>query len=154
MFSQVFGELHYDYLWEGKIRIYIFGKEVEVKLDINDEDELGISKMQEDTFLRFREKGTEVDNEIQEAIYQYYQDIIENRREEIDPCVLESLPKINTPLEMSKLVVPVQCCIPEVEDEREIVLLFNCKWNFDAGLGIKLVNEEIVKVGIQSEVLF
>ena len=28
-----------------------------------------------------------------------------------------------------------------------------CKWNFDAGLGVKLVNEDIVKVGIQSEVL-
>lgn len=36
---------------------------------------------------------------------------------------------------------------------REIVLLFKCKWNFDAGLGVKLVNEDIVKVGIQSEVL-
>ena len=35
----------------------------------------------------------------------------------------------------------------------QIVLLFKCKWNFDAGLGVKLVNEDIVKVGIQSEVL-
>ena len=154
MLSQVFGELKYDYLWEGKIRIFIYGKEVEVKLDIDDEAEQGISKMQENSFLRFKEKETEVDNKIQEAIFLYYQDIIDNRREEIDPCMLESLPKIKTPLEMSQIVFPVQCCIPEIEDDRELVLLFECKWNFDAGLGVKLVNEDVVKVGIQSEVLF
>lgn len=153
MLSQVFGELKYDYLWEGKIKIFIYRKEVEVKLDIEDGAEQGISKIQEDSFLRFMEKKTEVDNKIQEAIYLYYQDIIDNRREEIDPCMLESLPKIKTPFEMSQLVFPVQCCIPEIEDDREIVLLFKCKWNFDAGLGVKLVNENIVKVGIQSEVL-
>ena len=153
MVSQVFGELKYDYLWEGKIRIFIYGKEVEVKLDIEDEDEQGISKIQEESFSRFRERKLEIDNKIQKAIFSYYQDIINNRREEIDPCIIESLPEIKTAFEMSKLVFPIQCCIPEIEDNREIVLLFKCKWNFDAGLGVKLVNEDIVKVGIQSEVL-
>ena len=56
MLSQVFGELKYDYLWEGKIKIFIYRKEVEVKLDIEDEAEQGISKIQEDSFLRFMEK--------------------------------------------------------------------------------------------------
>lgn len=50
MLSQVFGELKYDYLWEGKIKIFIYRKEVEVKLDIEDEAEQGISKIQEDSF--------------------------------------------------------------------------------------------------------
>ena len=103
--------------------------------------------------MRFRERKLEIDNKIQKAIFSYYQDIINNRREEIDPCIIESLPEIKTAFEMSKLVFPIQCCIPKIEDNREIVLLFKCKWNFDAGLGVKLVNEDIVKVGIQSEVL-
>lgn len=46
-----------------------------------------------------------------------------------------------------------QLCIPEIEEDREIILLFTCKWNYEHGLGVKIVNEKIVKVGIQEEVL-
>ena len=77
----------------------------------------------EESFLRFRERKLEIDNKIQKAIFSYYQDIINNRREEIAPCIIESLPEIKTAFEMSKLVFPIQCCIPEIEDNREIVLL-------------------------------
>ena len=72
MVSQVFGELKYDYLWEGKIRIFIYGKEVEVKLDIEDEDEQGISKIQEESFSRFRERKLEIDNKIQKLREQWF----------------------------------------------------------------------------------
>ena len=54
---------------------------------------------------------------------------------------------------MSELVKLQQLCIPEIEEDREIILLFTCKWNYEHGLGVKIVNEKIVKVGIQEEVL-
>lgn len=153
MFSKVFGELNYDFIWEGEVSIQLFGKEYFIKLDINDEDEIGITKLQEDSFLAYKDKECELEEKIREAIFQYYTEICTIRREEIDANILDKLPVIRVSADMEKLISPVQFCIPELEENREVILLFDCKWNYNAGMGVKIVNEEVVRVGIQNDVL-
>lgn len=153
MFSKVFGKLSYDFVWEGEINVKLYGKEYLVKLDINDEDEIGVTKLQEESFLAYKDKEYELGEKIQEAIFQYYTEICTLRREEIDANVLDKLPQISVSADMEKLISPVQFCIPELEENREVILLFDCKWNYNAGMGIKIVNEKVVRVGIQNDVL-
>lgn len=41
----------------------------------------------------------------------------------------------------------------DMTNDREIDILFEGTWNFDLGMGIRIVNEKVTKVGVQNEVL-
>ena len=54
---------------------------------------------------------------------------------------------------MEKLITPIKLCIPELDNDREVDILFECTWDFDLGMGIRIVNEKVTKVGVQNDVL-
>lgn len=43
MTNKIFGELIYDFIWEGETEINLFNEKYKIKLGIDDEDEVGIS---------------------------------------------------------------------------------------------------------------
>ena len=51
MVDSIFGELEYDFLWEGKIIITMFNMEYEIGLGINGEEEDGIGQLQREAML-------------------------------------------------------------------------------------------------------
>ncbi len=153
MMNKIFGELNYDYIWEGETPINLFDEEYKIKLGIEDEDEVGISSIQEETFVFFKNNEKIIGKKIEEAIYDYYCKIHMYEPEKIDANVINDLQEVKNSKEMKYLVKPIQMCIPELEDDREMEILFNCKWDFEAGLGVRIVNEEIVKIGTQNDVL-
>ena len=103
MLDNIFGELEYDFLWEGKTTITMFDKQYEP--------------------------------------------------ERIDPGALDKLPVVNNCMDMKDLVTPIKICIPELDDEREVDILFDCAWDFDLGMGVRIVNENVTLVGVQNDVL-
>lgn len=153
MMNKIFGELNYDFIWEGETRINLFNEEYKIKLGIDDEDEVGISSIQEETFVFFKNNEKIIGEKIEEAIYNYYCKICMYEPEKIDANVINDLQEVKDPKEMKNLVKPIQMCIPELEDDREMAILFDCKWDFESGLGVRIVNEEIVKIGTQNDVL-
>lgn len=153
MMNEIFGELNYDYIWEGETAIHLFDEEYKIKLGIEDEDEVGISSIQEETFVFFKNNEKIIGKKIEEAIYDYYCKICMYEPEKIDANVIDDLQEVKNSKEMKYLVKPIQMCIPELEDDREMQILFHCKWDFELGLGVRIVNEEIVKIGTQNDVL-
>lgn len=153
MMNKIFGELNYNYIWEGETKINLFDEEYKIKLGIEDEDEVGISSIQEETFVFFKNNEKIIGKKIEEAIYDYYCKIRMYEPEKIDANVINDLQEVKNSKAMKYLVKPIHMCIPELEDDREIEILFNCKWDFEAGLGVRIVNEEIVKIGTQNDVL-
>lgn len=153
MMNKIFGELNYDYIWEGENEIHLFDEEYKIKLGIEDEDEVGISSIQEETFTFFKNNEKIIGKKIEEAIYNYYCKICMCEPEKIDADVINDLQEVNNSKEMKYLVKPIQMCIPELDDDREMAILFNCRWDLESGLGVRIVNEEIVKIGTQNDVL-
>lgn len=153
MTNKIFGELNYDFIWEGETKINLFNEEYKIKLGIDDEDEVGISSIQEETFTYFKNNEKVICEKIEETIYNYYCKICKDEPEKIDADVIGDLQEAKSPIEMKRLVKPIKMCIPELEDDREIEILFDCKWDFESGLGVRIVNEEIVKIGTQNDVL-
>lgn len=72
MTNKIFGELIYDFIWEGETEINLFNEEYKIKLGIDDEDEVGISSIQEETFTYFKNNEKVICEKIEETIYNYY----------------------------------------------------------------------------------
>lgn len=53
MKDELFGELSYDYLWEGKTKIKLYETEYELSLNINGEEEDEIGQIQRESFIFF-----------------------------------------------------------------------------------------------------
>ena len=56
-------------------------------------------------------------------------------------------------MDMMNLITPTRLCIPELDDDREIDILFDCVWDFELGMGVQIINEVVTMVGVQNDVL-
>ena len=153
MLDNIFGELEYDFLWEGKTTITMFDKQYEIGLGINGEEEDGIQEIQKESYINFKNKESEIMNNVCDKVYEYYKYICEYEPERIVPGALDKLPVVSNCMDMKDLVTPIKICIPELDDEREIDILFDCVWDFDLGMGVRIVNENVTLVGVQNDVL-
>lgn len=153
MIDNIFGQLEYDFLWEGTTKITMFGENYEIGIGIEGEEEDGITELQKDTYINFMKNETEIIENVCNEIMKYYKHMCQYEPEKIDPNVIGKLPEVKNILELKALITPIKLCIPELDGDREISILFDCLWDFDMGLGVKIINEAVTKVGIQSEVL-
>lgn len=153
MLDNVFGELEYDFLWEGKTSIIMFGKQYEIGIGIIGEEEDGIQQIQRDAYTNFKNNETEIIKNVLDKVYEYYKYICEFEPEKIDPGVLDKLPKTSNYMDMMNLITPTRLCIPELDDDREIDILFDCVWDFELGMGVQIINEVVTMVGVQNDVL-
>lgn len=153
MEDELFGELSYDYLWEGKTKVKLYGNEYEVGLGINGEEDDRIAQIQKDSYIIYKKNENEITKEIELAIYNYYKEIYKYEREKNDINILNKVPDVTNYLDMKKLITPIKLCIPELDNDREIDILFECTWDFDLGMGIRIVNEKVTKIGVQNDVL-
>ncbi len=62
-------------------------------------------------------------------------------------------PVVNDSKQLRGFVKPQSIVIPKSEKDRIVNVLFKTKWDLELGIGIQIKNEEIVFVGVQSDVL-
>ena len=64
-------------------------------------------------------------------------------------------PIIENKEELGNLVEPTQLIVRRVRNNgiRRLGLLFDCTWNIEHGLAVKIEDEEVVEVGFQDIVL-
>lgn len=153
MNDNIFGEVTYDVMWVANTKFTLFGQEYEVKIGIEDEEEEGITQIQKNSYLSFINSANNVISEMENSIFEYYKRICDFEPERIDSNVKDKLPAINDVKDMKQLVKPIRLCIPELDNDEEISILFDCIWDFELGLGVKIVNSEVVCVGVQNDVL-
>ena len=155
MKDELFGELSYDYLWEGKTKIKLYGTEYNLSLNIDGEEDDEIRQIQRESFIYYKKNENDIAKQIEEGIYNYYKSIYKYIRERNDVNILEKVPDVINYLDMKKLIKPITFCIPYLDDDenREIDILFECTWDFDLGMGVRIRNEKIIKIGVQNDVL-
>lgn len=141
--------------YSGELPITFFGKQMNVYFAIETEKE-GIADIQYESYEKFKENWDELQKSIAERIIKYYN---EEERFTYGPDdeeeKLQWWPEINTvdevieKIELDGIIIP-NPLIMEGKG-RCLYLTFNKKWgdpDFDEdGLGIKLINEEIVEIG-------
>ncbi|WP_438498472.1 DUF6985 domain-containing protein [Paenibacillus sp. IHBB 3054] len=153
---ELFGGITYDLYWSGKQKVKIFGEERSVILSIDGNEEGEFQGAQKEAYINFVGNMENMIMKIEDAIFDYYQESYVEYRDMVGEDVADKIaPIIENKEEMGKLVEPTQLIIRKVRKNgfRRIGLLFNCTWEIEHGLAVKIEDEEIVEVGFQDIVL-
>ena len=157
MKNKDFDNLKYNdgFGYSGELPITFFDKQINVFFAIDTEDD-EIADIQYETYEKFKENWDKIQKKVAERIIKYYneKERFKNGPDEQEEK-LQWWPEINTvdevieKIELDGIIIPNPFIMKG--KERWVYLTFNKKWgdpDFDQdGLGIKLINEEIVEIG-------
>ncbi len=109
---------------------------------------------QRSAFSRFYENQEALKPRLEDAIFTYYNTMQDVFREGYDPdFVDEDIPRLEESGEIWGLMSDLQVFIPKQAEGAApwcIVLLWECTWEMEHGLGVRLLNGEVDEVGEQS----
>ncbi|MNC42776.1 hypothetical protein D3C75_916030 [compost metagenome] len=145
----IFGELEYEYGWIKDTTIDFCGKESEISIMIDGEEDGEIDEEQYESYTSLMQNWDQLQQGFLQAILDYY---IQKRHElGYDVEVNESYPLIETINQLLEKITLVGITIPFADcfEGRDIGLTFDCIWDIENGLGLRLVNEKIINVGYQ-----
>lgn len=155
-----FEKLEYNegFGYEGEMSIDFFGKDVNVDLTVNVDDE-EIVDLQYETYEKFKEKWNDLQKEIAEKIIKYYNEEEKGSygpedKEEFDKWwpEINIIDELLNQIELEGIIIPEAFIMEDVAGGRCIYLTFNKKYGNDTednGIGVKIVNEEVDEIGFK-----
>lgn len=145
----VFGELEFDYTWFKYIPIYFFDKEQNIILMIAGDEEEEFEEGQYDAYKALMDKWDSVHISFLKPILDYYNE----KRTELGYHIElnENYPPIESNEELLKYITLVGIKVPyaNIYGGRSIGVSFDCSWDSENGLGLRLNNEQVIEVGYQ-----
>ncbi|SFR84673.1 DUF6985 domain-containing protein [Anaeromicropila populeti] len=150
MNDKVFGELAFQYGWRRKEVFNIWGSESEVTLVVSGSEGKEILETQRDAYKNYLANKDKIVQEIEKAIYEFYLSVVDEYRDMLEDEADELAPYVESSLDMKPLVTPIEIVILKMKDTQEIGFIFECTWDIDAGLAVRIEDGEIVEVGDQT----
>ena len=145
----VFGELEFDYIWFKYIPIHFSEKEQNIILMIAGDEDGEFEEGQYDAYKTLMDKWDSLSNTFLNPILDYYNE----KREELGYHMEfnENYPAIESIEELLKHITLTGIKVPYagIYGERSIGIGFDCSWDSENGLGLRLNNEQVVEVGYQ-----
>ncbi|MFO6498388.1 DUF6985 domain-containing protein [Bacillus sp. z60-11] len=145
----IFGELEYDYGWSKDTTIAFFGKETEIALMIDGEED---GKFDEDQYVAYQSLLQNWEG-LQQSFLQSILDYYNQKRHELgyDVEFNENYPLIETKEQLLEDINLVGIIVPysDIYEGRDIGIIFDCSWDTENGLGLRLINEKVIEVGYQ-----
>jgi hypothetical protein len=152
---EVFGEIEYDYAWNGFKNILFMGKEKIVKLIIDGDEDESFEETQIEAYKKLVQYEKELIKKAEEAIFDYYQKVCDEYRDMLEESADEFAPIIENKDELKEFMTLEAIIIPESfkKKKRRWGLLLECTWEPEHGLAVKFEEEEVVEVGYQDIIL-
>ena len=149
MKDPVFGNLEYEYGWNGTVEFNCFGRMEEIALTVSGEEDDPITDYQHNYFRAFMETWERIMSDTAEAIKEYYlglrKELGYDQEYNADYPPLDNTESILQMISLDMMVIPED----GIFDGRCVCLAFSCSWDEENGLGIRFVNEEIDEIGYQ-----
>lgn len=147
--DSIFGEIEYDYIWSRRSKIKFFNNEVDIMLMIAGDDDGQFEDGQYDSYQALINKWNEIQETFLEPILEYYKE----KRKELgyDIQLNKNYPEIKSTKELLNYITLVGIKVPyaDIYGGRSIGISFDCSWDEENGLGLRLNNEEVIDVGYQ-----
>ncbi|WP_397540320.1 DUF2004 domain-containing protein [Rummeliibacillus pycnus] len=145
----VFGELEYDFVWSKDTSINFLGHEVEIALMVNGAEDGKYDKEQYVAYTSLMQNWEQLQQSFLQSILDYYKQERQDLGYDIE--VNENYPLVKTTNEILEMISLDGIVVPYAGafDGRDIGLTFNCTWDIENGLGIRLLNEKVAEVGYQ-----
>ncbi|ATI52548.1 MULTISPECIES: DUF2004 domain-containing protein [Bacillus] len=145
----VFGELEYDFVWSKDTSINFLGNEVEIALIVKGDEDGKFDEEQYVAYTSLMQNWEQLQQSFLQSILDYYK----QERQELgyDIEVNEKYPLVETTNEILEMISLDGIVVPYagIFDGRDIGITFNCTWDTENGLGIRLLNEKVTEVGYQ-----
>lgn len=149
MTDPVFGNLEYEYGWNGTVEFNCFGRTEEIGVTVSGAEDDPITELQRDSFKAFLKSWDGIMDDVTEAIGEYYLDL----RKELgyDKEYHISYPPIEQAADVLEMISLDQIVIPEdgIYKSRCVCLAFSCTWDDENGVGIRFLDEKIDEIGYQ-----
>lgn len=147
--NNIFNNLIYNGAWFGKCNISFLGKNYIVDFQVDgysEKDEiLDNQKIAFDVFIK---NSKELEIRILDEILLYYNKIKHQYGYDVENN--DDYPYVNDPKELISMIDLVGITLPYPEkNDRCISLIFDCTWDKEHGVGVRLSNEKVVEVGFQ-----
>ncbi|MEW4284587.1 DUF2004 domain-containing protein [Priestia koreensis] len=145
----VFGELEYNYGWVKYTTIEFCGKEAEIALMVKGEEDGKFDEEQYSAYTSLVQNWERLQQGFLQAIVDYYK--LERQELGYDIEVNENYPQIETTNQLLEMITLVGIVVPygDVNEDRDIGITFDCTWDTENGLGLRLLNEKVAEVGYQ-----
>ena len=151
--DDVFGQIQFKNMWCKKDQYTMYGKEFEIDLLIQGEENQVPSESQKTAYSEFCNKKDALQKEMERKIFDHYKTVCEEYREMFEDDADSYAPLVDSPEQLKGFVKPQSIMIPKQKENRVINVLFKTKWDLEMGIGIQLVDENISIVGVQADVL-
>ncbi|MBF0705399.1 DUF2004 domain-containing protein [Alkalihalobacillus hwajinpoensis] len=145
----IFGELEYEFGWSRVMTIDFFGNEIEIDLMIDGEEDGQFDEGQYIAYQLVMKHWNDLQQDFLNSVLTYYT----QKRSELgfDTELNENYPVVETTDQILKMISLDGIVVPyeDIFEERHIGVLFNCTWDTENGLGLRLLNEKVTEVGYQ-----
>ncbi|MEW4228578.1 DUF2004 domain-containing protein [Priestia megaterium] len=143
----VFGELEYNYGWVKYTTIEFCGKEAEIALMVKGEEDGKFDEEQYSAYNSLVQNWEQLQQGFLQAILDYYK--LERQELGYDIEVNENYPQIETTNQLLEMITLVGIVVPygDINEDRDIAITFDCTWDTENGLGLRLLNEKVTEVG-------
>lgn len=153
---EFFGELkRYHYYWEKDIYVRFINRDRKVilSLELNHNTE----NYEMLTYKNFLKNEEEILKKVEKAIFNYYQGVcLDYRKRSLknQSKINNFAPIIKNSSELDDLLQFTYIVIPTSDLSKEVIgLLFECSWEEEHGLGVRIENGEVVEVGFQNVII-
>lgn len=143
--DEVFGKLTFDYTWFRYEKIIFCGEEKDIVILVAGEEDGKFEEGQYEAYKMLKSKWINIQDEVLESILDYYR----NQREELGYD--KESGEITTIKDLLNYItlVGIKIQYADIYGGRSIGLSFDCTWDDENGLGIRLCDEHVIKVGYQ-----
>lgn len=145
----IFGELEYEYGWAKDTTIHFFGKEKEISLMVDGEEDGKFDEEQYMAYQALMQKWEDLQLSLLQSILDYYKQKLHELGYDIG--LNENYPLVETTNQILEMITLDGIVVPyaDIFEGRDIGITFNCTWDIENGLGLRLLNEKIIEVGYQ-----
>jgi hypothetical protein len=153
----VFGKIAFNkFFWEKEYVLDIYGQKTRGLLRIDGEFDAVINDLLIAAFKSFEENKNELVVLIEHAIFNYYNEVIEEYRDRYGEQANDYAPYIDNSDAMKKIVWFESIVLPYSSyygNNLIVGILFKTSWEIEHGIAVKIVNGKISEVGYQDIVL-
>ncbi|EOQ05084.1 cytoplasmic protein [Bacillus cereus VDM021] len=147
--DEVFGELDYQYKWLGYRTVKFLGKDIEIALLVGGTEDGEFDEGQYAAYNSLIHNWEQIQHSILHSILDYYK----QKRHELgyDVAFNEEYPLIETVDQLIEHIILVGISVPYdfFREGRDIGISFDCSWDEENGLGVRLINEKVDEIGYQ-----
>ncbi|WP_242274684.1 DUF2004 domain-containing protein [Bacillus cereus group sp. BfR-BA-01310] len=147
--DSVFGKLEYDFVWSKDTTISFLGNEVEIELIVKGDESGQFEEEQYVAYTSLMQNWEHLQQRFLQPILEYYK----QERHELgyDIEVNESYPLVETTDQILEIINLDGIIVPYagIFEGRDIGITFNCTWDIENGLGLRLLDEQVTEVGYQ-----